>query len=101
MAGVQNIKALGSMLKLGSIAIVQAVGKDGFQPTDLLAPIQSAEFNASIKPVLAGYKDLMHEISDLKFDETVDLVISLARGLKDVYTEVKVASDKIKEQEVL
>lgn len=96
MAGVQNIKNLGSLLKLGVIAVVQAVARDGFQPTDLFAPLSSAEFNERLKPVIAGYKEIIHEIADISFGEGVELVQGALSGLKDVYTEVKVASAAMK-----
>lgn len=96
-AGVQNIKNLGSLIKLGAIAIAQAVGKDGFQPVDLLAPLNSAEFNAAVKPVIAGYKDLIIELSDIGVSEGLDLLQSAYRGWKDLKTELDVAAAKLKE----
>lgn len=96
MAGTDNIKAVGKVVKLGTIAILQAVAKDGFQASDLFAPLSSGEFNKALEPVVSGYKEILTEASDLGPMELFGLAQSAYAGWGDVKTELDLALAKIK-----
>lgn len=100
MAGVENIKAAGRLLKFAGIAIAQEIAKDGFQPIDLLAPLKSNEFNAALQPVVKNYKELVIELSDISWQEGLDLVQGAYKGYKDLKTEIDLAANKLKSQGV-
>jgi hypothetical protein len=94
--GVENIKKVGTLLKLGVIAILQEVAKDGFQATDILAPLKSKTFNDALQPVLLGYKDVLSEAADLGPLEIFGLAQSAYSSWGDIKTELDLALAKTK-----
>lgn len=93
--GVSNIMAVGKLAKLGAISILQGVAKDGFQASDLLAPLNSSTFNAALQPVIANYKEVLKEAADLGPMEIFSLAQGAYSGWSDIKTELDLALAKI------
>lgn len=93
--GVENIKNVGSLVKLGAIAICQGISKDGFQGTDLFAPLKSNLFMNAATPVIANWEKVLEEAADLGPLEILGLAQGMYLGYLDVQTEAKLALKKI------
>lgn len=94
-AGIMNIMAIGKLAKHGAIAILQAVAKDGFQGTDLFAPLNSQQFQAALQPVIANYKEVLKELADLGPMEILSLGQAAYVGWMDIKTELDLALAKV------
>lgn len=97
MSGTANIRKLGTLMKLGAIAICQGIAKDGFQPADLLAPLNSPSFLGAVQPVVDGYKEIIIEASELGYMDVFGLAQAAWAGWEDVQTELSLATAKVKE----
>jgi len=71
--GTQNIKELVVLNTAIMIPIMQAIGKDGFQPTDLFAFLGSEEFKKAVGPAVKDIGQVYAEAKNIDLTEGLDL----------------------------
>jgi hypothetical protein len=88
MAGIKNIKDVLDLIEVIGVEIATAVGKDGFQPADLVVFLNSESFNAKIQEAVLGWEQLGDEATDIGIIEGVEL----AAKVKNVVSNIAAAS---------
>ena len=94
--GVQNVKDLMSLAKVGAISVLQAVSKDGFQTSDLLAPLGSSTFQAMAADSLSKFQQVIPELADLDVWDGVEIGKHAFVCWNDIKTELALATIKMK-----
>ena len=94
--GVQSIKNVMSLGKLGAISIIQAIAKDGFQAKDIVAPLSSPTFMAAAEHAVADFAMVLPEWNDLDMWDGVELGKHAYVCWLDIKTELKAASSVMK-----
>lgn len=94
--GLTHTKKAISTAKIGVIAILQEVAKDGFQFSDFTAPLKSPIFLKHYQETVGRLEDVILECSDLDFMEKVELGKHLYDCGKDISTDLKLAVKAIK-----
>lgn len=96
--GVQALTQLINTVKVGSIAILQQVQKDGFQGGDILAPMESQVFQTEFKKAKSEFTKCLPELLELDGGDFWDLGMVFYGVYKDMRTEWKPAFQKVAEQ---
>lgn len=94
--GVESVKSLISLAKLGWISVLQAVAKDGFQAADLLAPLSSPTFQEQAVHILEDFAKVIPELSDLDVWDGIEIGKHAYACWADLKTELNLASAKMK-----
>lgn len=71
--GIQNIKDVQKLSKLVTIAILKKVVADGFQASDLLAPLAEPEFKATLAEAVKDITLVPSEAKDIDLAEGMEL----------------------------
>lgn len=94
--GVVSIKNLMTTGKIAAIAVLQAVAKDGFQASDLLAPISSPSFVARLETTLVDIRNVIPELSELDFSDGLEIGKHAWGCWADLKTELALAQATMK-----
>jgi hypothetical protein len=97
MAGTYGTDAISnalSTIKIAAIANIQAVAKDGFQVSDLVAFVSSPTFQAHAKQTFDEKALIMLEAGELDAFDKIAIGWHVYLCLKDLTTEIKIAADK-------
>lgn len=94
--GVKSTKKLMSVAKLGAISILQQIAKDGWQATDLLAPVKSPTFVSALQDAAEDFVSALPEVMELDFWDGIELSKHGWAIWDDLKTEWKLAAEKIK-----
>lgn len=94
--GIQHTKNLISLGKIGVIAILQDVQRNGFQFSDLAAPMKSPTFLQHYSEAIKHLEDVVLEVGELEFMEKVELAKHFYDCGKDISTDLKLAVAAIK-----
>lgn len=89
--GVKSVKNLMSLGKLGVISILQAASKDGFQASDLLAPLGSQTFLQSLGHAIDDFAGVLPELGELDMWEGIELGQHAYACWMDIKTELDLA----------
>lgn len=89
--GTEAIRLQMSTGKLAVISFLQAVSKDGFQGSDLLAPLNSPTFQAAVVSSVDNFVKAVQETKELDFGDNAAIVNHAWNCGKDIWTEAKIA----------
>lgn len=87
--GIQNLKEVLALVFTVAVAIVREIKKDGFQPQDLLAFLQSKDFEKVLKPAIDDIGQVGNEASDIGYLEGFELARYAYAWINDVIDELK------------
>lgn len=96
--GVVSIKNLMTTGKIAAIAVLQAVAKDGFQVSDLLAPLSSPTFQGRVETAVLDFRNVIPEISELDVWDGLEIGKHAWACWADLKTEFELAQGKLVEQ---
>jgi hypothetical protein len=96
--GVSSIKNLMTTGKIAAISVIQAVAKDGFQASDLLAPLSSPSFQARLESAIIDFRGVIPEISELDVWDGLDIGKHAWACWADLKTEFELAQAKLVDQ---
>ncbi len=86
--GVEAIEGCITVIKLAAISVLQSTQKDGFQYSDLFAPLQSATFQIELEKAKTRIVEILPEIEDVDFFDGFELGRFLVAAIADVKTEL-------------
>lgn len=89
MTGINSLKNLIGLSFSLVTPIVKEVKKDGFQPTDLIAFIDSEDFKGHVKKLTEDWRDIPSEIKDLNAIEGVELGYYIYGEVRDLISAIR------------
>lgn len=90
--GVNSIKNIMSMGKIGVISVIQAAAKDGFQARDVLAPLSSQTFLDAAARTVDDFASVLPEWNELDVWDGIELGKHAYACWVDIKTELSHAS---------
>jgi hypothetical protein len=87
--GTKETQELLYLVKCIALPIVREVKKDGFQKTDLLAFLKSAEFEKALEPAIAGADAVPSELGELDLRDNLALGRYAYDTVMDIVEEIR------------
>lgn len=87
---IKNLKEVLALLQLLTTETCKAIGKDGFQPKDLLAFLEAEDFNEKLQAAMEDFSEVAGEAMDVGLLEGIDLARTAQRIITEAVAALKV-----------